>query len=474
MVDHVTGDHTISDHVIAVNYESVAIRSSPVTDTIDHTISITDQDSQEGRTTKDNTENAVETVRPACDENPDEDFNDSRISQTAEDLQTEEGNYTGRREQDNYAGFNIKDQQDCYSVPIRGDSEGYAVNCSNEVRPNDKRLENEDESADEHLYEESDDECNMIEEGVITTGNGINETLESIDTIQDKTCDQTSSSPEMLQPPNVHPQSQSENNIPQCIEESHENCSPNSPPVSNGSLPPNYEYPLRNDRSYSQFTQQNQNTPVDGNSNIAQLYQEPPPCYPQNYSEVSDQKETAPYASNQTASNLEHIPTVIHPSSRPLLEPYRSSSVKSETSDTIAQGQQHNLPWNYYAAVSGESTGACNDFTSYPQYVDYDRQFSSTSQGFPDGSARGATDPMLPVHPDAEDIAAYEAQQQYVASCSTLPYQGQTKQESGQVCQGHYKLQQTSIESSEETMVTQPVRRQKKVVVPAGNIICAA
>lgn len=210
---------------------------------------------------------------------------------------------------------------------------------------------------------------------------------------------------------------------------------------------------------------------ISEDGSVIQIYHEPPPAYPQTgYQQVTpDQKSTNQVPVTVTPGN---IPTVVMPDQRPGTEPYRSNSVKSESSDLAAQGQQQpTSSWNYYPSTS--ETGS--EYPPYSQYSDFDRQYS-VPQGYPEHVARGPSDPMLPGPSDADDIAAFQAHQQYLANCANATYTGLQKQEDGQIGQGQYKGQVIMEQGANQdtTMTTvphRPIKKQKKVVVPAGKKI---
>lgn len=271
----------------------------------------------------------------------------------------------------------------------------------------------------------------------------------------------TLSSSGILEIPNLHAKSYAKDIQEPMVEQNDTNSS-HSSTGSNNSYPPGYDYAVRNVRSYPSCTQNAQNISEGDDVNLTQIYHEPPPCYPHtNFSNVTDQKSITQFQQSPASQ----IPNVISPSSRSLPESFRSSSTKSETGEPIPQGQAANSTWNYYTPVTGDAASTCTDYTAYPQYVEYDRQYSANSQAYPDGAARGSTDPMLPVQSDAEEMAVYDNQQPYM-SCATMPYTGVIKQDGSQTGQGHFKIPPTANQN-QEAVIAQPHRKPKKVVVPA-------
>ena len=287
---------------------------------------------------------------------------------------------------------------------------------------------------------------------------------ESASDTPEKTQGQILSSGEILEIPNLHSKSYAKH-VPVPVAEHNDTNSSHSSTGSNGSFPPGYDYAVRNARMYPSYTQ---NISEGETANLAQSYQEPPPCYPQGtYSGVIDSSKTT--ASYQTPTEINQIATVMSPS-RSTGESFRSNSVKSENSDIVAQAQSATSSWNYYAPVTGISTGAtCTDYSTYSPYAEYERQYGVQQQSFPDAESRGPADPMLPVQADAEDIAAYAAaQQQYIDSCASTSYPATGKQDGAHTGQGHFKIP-SAANQSQETLVAQPVRKSKRVVVPAGK-----
>lgn len=191
------------------------------------------------------------------------------------------------------------------------------------------------------------------------------------------------------------------------------------------------------------------------------VYRGPPPCY---------SNSTLLTVSNQTPVDQSHPSGNTDEANRAASsiassEPFRSSSAKSETSETSGQNQSQAPAWNYYAD-QGEGVNQCPDYTQYGQYVDYERQVGSAVPGLISGPARGQADPMLPGPSDADDLAAYEAQQQYMAACGSIPYPGAVKPDVSQMEPPHHK-QPVPPYPGTQSVEAQSGRKQKKVVVPA-------
>ncbi|XP_045191412.2 uncharacterized protein LOC123548311 isoform X2 [Mercenaria mercenaria] len=368
------------------------------------------------------------------------------------------------RDEMNYEGTQPEKELSAEESPTIKEADSMQFNKDQTKEPLNDTSDNNVEhiGADESVYK--DTLKNSIGKERVSTPDTLSPSCERADVscdVSEKSQNQIVSSGEILEIPNVHSKVYVKQ-IPVPVVEHNDTNSSHSSSCSNGSFPPDYECAVRNARSYPPFTQ---NLPDSDNANLPQVYQEPPPCYPQsNFSGAVEQKTAGPY---QTSSDLGHISSVMSPSSRSVTEPYKSSSVKSETNENATQGHAANSSWNYYAPVTGDSANACSDYATYTQYAEYDRQFGTQSQGFADGEGRGAPDPMLPVQVDAEEMAAFEAHQQYMASCATAPYPGIAKQDGVQTGQGHFKLP-SATSQSQETMLAQQLRKPRKVVVPAA------
>ncbi|KAL4235105.1 Friend leukemia integration 1 transcription factor [Mactra antiquata] len=205
-----------------------------------------------------------------------------------------------------------------------------------------------------------------------------------------------------------------------------------------------------------------------------QIYQEPPPAYPHDRYQPLNQPEIRNGNMVPASNTSDNIPTVVISDQNASMDSYRSSSVKSESSDLAVQGQsqgqqqqqQPNQAWNYYTASSSEASG---DYPPYSQYNEFERQYG-VPHTYPEQVARGPTDPMLPGPSDPDEIA-YQAHQQYLASCTNATYPELPKQDNGQVSDGQYKgqvvMDQTSGQDTIPQAAPRPNKKQKKVVVPA-------
>lgn len=199
--------------------------------------------------------------------------------------------------------------------------------------------------------------------------------------------------------------------------------------------------------------------------NDGQMYREPPPCYPVgNIHSVSSQAPTGHFQQH-SASSGEPVQIDGSSSSIPTSEHFRSGSAKSQTSDMSGQNQPSTSTWNFYGDP-GDGVNSCPEYGQYSQYVDYERQVGPPASGFIGGPARGPADPMLPGPSDTEDLAAYEAQQQYMAACGSVSYSGAVKSDGTPMDPAQHK-QPAPCYQAPDTMIAQPMRKQRKVVVPA-------
>ncbi|KAH3798768.1 uncharacterized protein LOC127838420 [Dreissena polymorpha] len=181
-----------------------------------------------------------------------------------------------------------------------------------------------------------------------------------------------------------------------------------------------------------------------------------PPTYYQHHA-LSQQAATY-----QTEASVD--PTVAQSYPPEIAEAYRpdsSNSVKSETVDGGAaeQGASGTM-WNYYGPHR-PNMPAANEYATFSQYVEYQKHFDMSQgyQGQGQEQSRSHNDPMLPSETDADEMAAFAAQQAFVSGSRAG---GEAFSNLKRDC-SHPKY---GADLSGSSMATPAKRKYKKVRVP--------
>ena len=190
---------------------------------------------------------------------------------------------------------------------------------------------------------------------------------------------------------------------------------------------------------------------------VEQTFTAPPPSYFQHHN-VHPQSATIPYPHEmQNTDTGEDQATQYRSES--------TSSAKSESGELIAVPS---VPenWNYYQQTPNAVQTSYPQ--QYPQYVDYQMPVQQPLTFAQDqGHPRSTGDPMLPRVNDTDDIAAFVSQQAYLAVTGSAETCSVPKFIPTPTGQG--RLKRPEVTDMEEPSESQPRKKQKKVVVPAGK-----